>query len=304
MKKVFAIILNFNGNGEMSNKCIDSLLKTSHKNHTLTIVVIDNGSKDNSVENIKREHEKDIILIENKINLGFSGGSNTGAEYALKNGADFVMFINNDTVSDRGLIDNLVRRAEPDVIGGVVPKIYFEKGHEFHKERYGKEDLGKVIWYAGGKMDFENLLASNIGVDEVDHGQFDEAYATELATGCCFLIKADVLSKVGLFDDRYFLYYEDADLTERIKKAGYKIYYEPKAMLWHISAASSGIGSELQDYYITRNRLLFGMKYASIRTKIALVRESMNLLRKGRKWQKVAVRDFYLNKSGRGSFKI
>jgi len=108
---------------------------------------------------------------------------------------------------------------------------------------------------------------------------------------------------VGLFDEQYFLYYEDADLNERIKKAGYHIYYVPTAAIAHVNASSTGgAGSIIQDYYITRNRMLFGMKYAPLRTKAALMRESGNLLLGGRLYQKKAIRDYYLGKFGEGKY--
>ncbi|MDE2590022.1 MAG: glycosyltransferase family 2 protein, partial [Patescibacteria group bacterium] len=187
-------------------------------------------------------------------------------------------------------------------IGVVVPKIYFAKGHEYHKNRYEKKDLGKVLWYAGGTVDFANVYTLHRGLDEVDHGQYDKAEEVGFATGCCLLTKREVLEKVGLFDDKFFLYYEDGDLGERIKRAGYKIMYVPTAHLWHINAGSSGSGSSLHDYYLTRNRMLFGMQYAPIRAKVALIRESARLLISGREWQKIGIRDFYLKQFGKGTF--
>lgn len=304
MKKVFIVILNFNGS-ESTIACLESInkLKVNHE-IKIEIIVVDNASIDGSVEKISKQF-KDVILIENKINMGFSGGCNEGARMAIKSGADYVAFLNNDTIVDKDLIETLIKTAEDTNAGGVVPKIYFQKGYEFHKDKYKSSDLGNIIWYAGGEMDWDNLIGKNIGVDEVDKGQFDIRQETELATGCCFMVRAEVLEKVGLFDDRYFLYYEDADLTQRIKRAGRKIIYEPSAILWHKNADSSGgSGSDLQDYYITRNRLLFGLRYAPVRTKAALLKESAVLLTSGRKWQKKGVRDYYLRKFGRGSFPI
>ena len=119
------------------------------------------------------------------------------------------------------------------------------------------------------------------------------------------LIKKEVLQRIGLFDEKYFLYYEDSDLSQRVKKVGYKIVYAPKAILWHKNAGSAGgSGSTLQDYYITRNRLFFGLQYVPFRAKLALVKESIVLLIKGRSWQKRGILDFYLGKLGRGSFII
>ena len=152
-------------------------------------------------------------------------------------------------------------------------------------------------------MDWNNVIGHHRGVDEIDRGQFDKTEETELATGCCMLLKKEVFEKVGMLDDKYFLYYEDADLSIRTKKKGFKIVYVSKSVIWHKNASSAGgSGSVLQDYYITRNRLLFGFRYSAIRAKFALLRESLALLINGRKWQKRGVLDFYLGKLGRGSY--
>lgn len=303
MKKIYIVILNYNG-WEDTIKCVKSLEKVKDtKDYKVEVLVIDNASKNDSVKKI-REALPHVNMIENPVNLGFSGGCNEGMRYALDNGADYVLLLNNDTVVDPDFLFEMFKSVQKDGVGGVVPKIYFEKGNEYHKAKYKESELGKIIWYAGGIMDWGNLIGHNRGVDEVDHGQFDSEQVTELATGCCFLIRSQVLANVGLFDDKYFLYYEDADLTERIKRAGYRIMYQPKAVIWHKNAGSSGSGSILQDYYITRNRMLFGMRYAPIRTKVALLRESLKILKSGRDWQKVGVKDYYLRRFNRGSFPI
>src|SRR5206468_7417532 len=117
-----------------------------------------------------------------------------------------------------------------------------------------------------GKIDWNNVIGFHVGVDEVDTGQFDTPYDTETATGCCVLIKKSTLEKIGLLDEGYFMYYEDADYSMLLKRRGLKILYWPRAVLWHKNAsAAGGSGSPLQEYYITRNRLLFGMRYAPLR---------------------------------------
>ena len=103
-------------------------------------------------------------------------------------------------------------------------------------------------------------------------------------------------------DEKFFLYYEDSDFCERIRRRGYSIIYSPKAILWHKVAQSSKIGSDLNDYYIHRNRLLFGIRYAPMHAKLALLKESVRFLFFGRPWQKKGVRDFYLGKLGRESW--
>ncbi len=306
MTKVFIIILNWN-QPKLTIECLESIKKLHVKNFKLQIVVVDNGSTDGSVALIKSQipmSNDQWEILETGENLGFAAGNNVGIKYALKNDADYVVLLNNDTEVDSGLIDGLLKTFEENPKAGVVsPKIYFAKGFEFYKDRYKDSELGKVIWYAGGNMDWNNVYGSNHGVDEVDEGQFEKVSETDFATGCCIMFPAKVLNKVGLFNEKYYLYMEDADLSQRIRIAKYQILYTPYGYLWHKVSQSSGIGSQLNDYFITRNRLMFGMKYASLRTKVALLRESIRFMQNGRRWQKVGVKDFYLNRFGRGSWK-
>ena len=154
-------------------------------------------------------------------------------------------------------------------------------------------------------MDWKNVIGFHRGVDEVDRGQYDQIEKTDFASGCCMLVKREIFEKVGFLDEKFFLYYEDSDFCERIRRRGYSIIYSPKAILWHKNAGSAGgSGSSLQDYYITRNRMLFGFRYARLRSKLALFKESIKLLAKGRYWQKRGILDFYLGRSGRGSFNV
>ena len=304
MKKVFVVILNYKGHKD-TFELLQSLKKINRKSIDLNVVVVDN-SPDDPIQ-LDETNYKDINLktIYNSKNLGFSGGNNVGINYALDKGVDFVIILNNDTIVDPNFAQELIKTAEgEEQIGVAVPKIYFAKGFEFHKDRYKENELGKVIWYAGGAIDWENVIGSHRGLDEVDKGQFDEDGETQMATGCCLLVKREVLEKVGLYDDRYFLYFEDADFSERVKKAGYKIFYNHKSIIWHKNAQSTGAGSSLQTYFQTRNRLLFGLNYAPMRSKLALIRESLRILIIGRYWQKRGVIDYYLARFGKGSFAL
>lgn len=302
MKKVIIVTVNYNTEKDTYN-LVDSIKKVKKEDFFLETIIVDNGSKNKM--SLSKDYAEDIILIRSDINTGFSGGYNIGIKEALKRQADFVLVVNNDTIIDSLMIENLLKVISSNSkIGVVTPKIYFAKGHEFHKNRYSEDELGKVFWYAGGYTDWENITSIHRGVDEVDKGQYDKTEKTDFASGCCMFFKREVFEKVGMFDDRYFLYYEDADLNERIKKAGFDIYFVPSAILIHVNAASSGgAGNPLQDYYITRNRMLFGMKYAPIRSKVALIKESMKIFIKGREWQKKGITDFYKGKFGKGSYK-
>src|SRR3989344_8189189 len=262
MRNVFVSIINFNGR-DNTFACLDSIKKINASNFKLNVVVVDNGSKEKL--NLPQDYLGIIPLkiIVKEENSGFTGGHNAGINYALSKNADYVLVLNNDVVADPNLILQLIKVMEKNSAYGVTsPKIYFAPGFEFHKNKYKNSEKGNVIWYAGGQMDWKNMIAKHRGVDEVDKGQFQRMEETAFATGACFLIKRDVLESVGFFDDKYFLYYEDSDLSQRIRRAGYRIIYAPDAVLWHRNAAAAGgAGSPLQDYYISRNRLLFGLRY-------------------------------------------
>lgn len=299
MKKISLVTVNFNTDKDTLD-LIESLKKVKTPDFSLEIIVVDNGSKDPGA----LDGLKDVTLIKLAENTGFTGGYNTGMKKALENGADYILIINNDTIVDPQMISAMLEVFQKDdQIGLTVPKIYFAKGHEFHKDRYKKDELGKVFWYAGGHTDWANIKSIHRGVDEVDHGQYDKTEEVTFATGCCMMFPREVLERVGLFDEKFFLYYEDADLNERILRAGYKIYYVPDAVLFHVNASSTGgAGSLLQDYFITRNQMVFGLRYAPLRAKLALIRQSLRLLSNGRDKQKQAIRDFYTGKLGKGTY--
>ncbi|MFZ2202215.1 MAG: glycosyltransferase family 2 protein [Microgenomates group bacterium] len=264
------------------------------------IYVVDNEGS----AKLKKEIKKYPLakLIVSGANLGFAGGNNIGFRQAIADDYDVIVTINNDTYVEKDFITEIVNSPIADeTVGAVGGLIYFAPGFEFKKD-YAKKDLGKVVWYAGGGFDWDNVLGSNAHVDEVDRGQFAKVEPTAFVTGALLITRADVLSKVGLFDEKYFMYLEDVDLSHRLKLAGYSLLFDPKIKLWHKVAQSSGIGSPLNDYFITRNRLYFGLKYARFRTKFALLREALRKLINGTPAQKHAIRDFISGKLGRGTY--
>ena len=269
------------------------------------MIVVDNGSDDKTVKllsNYKLPNMK-YKFIETGANLGFAGGNNIGIKDAIDRGADYVISMNNDLILSEDVLIKLVGLAETDkTIGLVAPKMYFAKGFEFHKDRYKQNELGKIFWYAGGIIDRDNVYSSHRGVDEIDQGQYDSVEDTDFVNGACFLVTKGLIKKIGLIDESFFLYWEDADYSEKARRAGFRVVYTPKTHIWHMVSASTGkIGSTSNDYFITRNRLIFGLRYSSLRTKIALFRESIRLMFTGREWQRKGVVDFYLGrwKSGR-----
>jgi len=299
MIKVCVVVLDYNS-GKYIDACLQSLQKLKYANYS--VLVIDNASTDGSGKLVSKRYP-DFKIISSSKNLGYAGGNNLGLKYAIKNNFDAVWIVNPDIVVDKDALSQLVEEVKRnDKIAVVGSKVYFQAGYEFHKDRYAKKDLGHVIWYAGGKMDWKNVYANHIGMNEVDTGQYDSPTAVDFLTGASIFIKTAVLKKVGLIDEKYFLYYEENDLCQRIIQAGYILKYCPDSIVWHANAQATVAGSDLVDYYTTRNRMLFGMRWAPWRTKMALIPESLRLMISGRPWQRRGIIDYYLGNFGKGSY--
>lgn len=300
MKKIALVILHYKGK-KFTRQCLESVKKLETPGLKLETIVVNN----NPQEDLKDLEEKfsQFVFLETGKNLGFTGGNNLGIKRALKDGAKYIFLINNDTILASDILVQLLKVAEKRKKAGLLaPKIYFAPGYEYHHDRYKKSERGKVFWNAGGEIDWLNVIGTGRGLDEVDRGQYDQIEETDYVSGCGMFIKREVLDEIGFFDERYFLYYEDNDISVRAKKAGWKLLFVPQAIMWHFNAGSSKVGGPLHDYYMTRNRLLFGMKFTPLRTKFALFRWGLSRLVVGRPWQKIAFRDFLINRFGKGSY--
>lgn len=278
MKKVTAVILNYKVKDD-ALECIKTIQASSYPTK---IIVLDNNSDDGLEKEIKKI--KGVEFIQNGDNLGYTGGNNVGIKKALPD-SDYIFVVNPDVTVEKSAIENLVKAAEDNQVGIVGPKIYFPNS--------------KTIWYAGGVLDLANVLGCHRGMDELDKGQFNNTEETDYVTGAAILIKKEVFKKIGFFDERYFLYYEDSDFCYRTKQAGFKILYVPEAIAYHKNARSTGLGSPIQDYYITRNRFLFASKFLSFRARFALFREGLKNLKYP--VRRKAFFDFLLGKFGRQS---
>jgi len=305
MDKAAIVIVHYKGDID-TKQCLSSILINHSKNKEFKIIVVVNPFTESKLVDKKisfaRELKSEfpqVIVIETNTNTGFSKGNNIGIRKALDLGCDYIVLLNNDTIVTLGLFDKLISFAKSDFnIGLVSPKIYFAKGFEYHQERYKDKEKGKVLWYAGGRLDWDNIYATHRGLNEVDMGQYDDLLETDFATGCCMLLKRKVIEKIGFLDEKYFLYYEDIDYSQRVKKIKMKVVYYPDAFLWHKNASSSGKpGSKLHIYYQNRNRLYFGFKYASAKTKKSLFIDSLRLAAKGGIYTK-SILDYYLGRMG------
>jgi GT2 family glycosyltransferase len=255
--KVYVIILNWNGKDDTA-ECLDSVLKMSYPN--LQVVVVDNGSSDGSVEAFEsRFPEVEVISIGE--NIGFSAGNNKGMQYAVERGADYVFVLNNDTVVHQDLLTHMVSAAEADQkVGITAPKIYY----------YAAGDL---IWAAGAKRSRFDLGALETGMEQKDGPAYNIEKEVDYAFGCGMLIRRQVLEQVGLFDTRFFFYFEDTDLCIRTQQHGYKIVYVPQAKMWHKVAVSSK--SKRYSYIWGKSKMLFYRKHTRDLHLAALVMYSL-----------------------------
>jgi GT2 family glycosyltransferase len=242
LPQVTIIVLNWNGLNDTLD-CLESLGQLDYKNHK--VVVVDNGSVDGSVPGI-REQFPGVTIIENGENLGYAGGNNVGLRYAMAQGADYALLLNNDTVVDPAFLGILVDAAEADPAVGIAgPTIYYHERPD-------------VIWSAGGAIDWQRGSTRMVGLDERDDGQFGvEPRAADFVTGCAMLVRRTMMEKVGPLDERFFAYYEETEWCVRVARAGYKIVHVPLARMWHKISPSARADSPLVHYYMTRNRLLF-----------------------------------------------
>jgi len=223
---------------------LDSIRKVNQY-RDIEVIVVDNGAQSDETALFKQHYPEAMVLVSPK-NLGFAGGNNLGIRQAK---GDFLFLVNNDTVWTPGLLESLLARFVQDLQVGVVsPKI-----------RYFSDP--KRIQYAGFTA-INPLTGRNqaIGKNELDEGQYDQAGPTAYAHGAAMMVSRQALLSAGSMSEDFFLYYEELDWCERIRKAGFEIWYEPAGLILHKESASVGKQSPLKVFYQTRNRLLFMYK--------------------------------------------
>lgn len=244
-RSVYLIILNWNG-WQDTAECIESCKILEGNN--LHIVIVDNGSTDQSEYELRRRFPE-MAILQTGLNLGYAGGNNVGIRYALEKGADYIWLLNNDTVVDTDALVELISIAEisPDV-GVVGSKILL-----YMKRNY--------IWFAGGFWKGNKLFPSHRGEGERDMGQYDSVSEVDYISGCSLLFRSDVVSEVGYLDEGYFLYWEDTDWCARILNAGWKVMYAPKSRVYHKVSASSKTLAGKQIRYFVRNAFWFYLEH-------------------------------------------
>ncbi|MBU0580843.1 MAG: glycosyltransferase family 2 protein [Candidatus Margulisbacteria bacterium] len=242
MKKIFVVIVNWKAYADTA-ECLLSISKI--KQPHCEVVLVDNESEANAVEKLKQDFPF-IKVIQNNENLGCTEGNNAGIHYALDNGADYIFRLDNDAFIAPDAIEKLLERAESDpTIGVVAPKIYFA-GHP------------NIIWFAGGFLNKLTGFAYHRGVNQIDKGQFNRQIEIDYAAGCAMLIKRAVFEITGFFDKLYAHGQEDVDFCLFAKTKGFKVIFEPSAIVYNkLSRSSGGSRSPLYLYYRSRNHLIF-----------------------------------------------
>jgi hypothetical protein len=250
---VHAVMLNWNSH-DYNAACIRSLKESVYA--FARIVVVDNGSKDGSIERLELEfNDPQMLFIRNAKNEGFSGGQNIGIRAALEAGAEMIFSVNNDTVVDPGclgqLLDALLRNPEAGLAGPAImffgtPEKIWQGGGYFHPLRAG------VVIPSKGKM-----------VRELPPGVVEVSFLT----GCAVLIRREVFERVGMLDTSYFFYGEDLDFDLRVRSAGMRLLFVPGARLWHkIDEVASDRTSPYVLYHLARSTVMifrrrFGIPY-------------------------------------------
>lgn len=250
---VLTIIVNHNGKRYL-RKCLESVSNIKMKGFKNKILLIDNASLDNSIKSVKKLFPK-IKIKRYQYNIGFTGGVNAGFKYALTKNADYVLLLNYDTEVSPNFLNILINYSKKNPQAGIISPLITSAG-KFPK-----------IWFSGGKIDQKHFSSKHLDLNNDIKSVPKKPFETEFATGCCMLIKKEVLEKIGFFDDRYFLYYEDIDFSLRAKVAGYSCFVVPKSIIIH-KKKKEEVDNLHKLYYLARNHLLFLRKHAPIKTRL------------------------------------
>lgn len=243
-EKIGIVIVNYNGE-KYQNDALKTIYESSYQN--LEVVIVDSGSKDNSIEMAKKDYPQAHYLVQGE-NVGVARGNNIGIRYAVDElHVDYILLLNNDIELDKDTIRLLADNASPGTI--TVPKIYYYEPHD-------------MLWFAGGALVWEKGESEHWGNFETDCGKYDIQKEITYSPTCCMLIHKGVFEKIGMIDETVFMYFDDTDFCARANRAGIKLLYVPKAVMWHkVSSAGGGADSKVQVYYMTRNKLYYMNKY-------------------------------------------
>ena len=238
------MVLNWNRR-EDTLACIASLLRSSYE--PLRVLVCDNGSTDDTSAAVRSQFPG-VEVLELGRNLGFAAGMNAGIRHALAAGAEQVLLLNNDTIVDKLMVERLVAHTF-GAVGLVAPLILYAS----------QPDL---IWSAGGLSSRWTLEQTHTLRGQHDRADWPVIIERDFVPGCAMLLPRSALESVGLFDERFFMYYEDSDLCLRIRRAGFRVLLVPGARMWHkVAISSGGADSPGERYGMAKGSVLFFRKH-------------------------------------------
>ena len=245
--KVFVVIPNWNLKDD-TIACVESVLASDYP--LLRVIVVDNGSTDGSVSAIADRFGESVTLIVKEMNVGFAAGVNIGIRYALDQGADWVLLLNNDTLVAPDMITRLVAAAHRHPrLCILAPAIFYH-------------DQPDQVWRLGDRHSCWMPIPFQISAKGLRSGE--EILPVDYVTGCGMFICRQVFLTIGLFDPEYFMYYEDADFCRRAVKAGFSIACVPAARMWHKVSSSTRGDVSLKFYWRTRSRVRFYCQHYSL----------------------------------------
>lgn len=238
---VSVITINFNGLKD-TKELLESLKDIDYPN--IEIILTDNGS-DQKPDGLQKEFPK-LILIKNDKNLGFAAANNIGIKQA--NGK-YILIINNDVIVKPDFLEPLMLSLKRNKnIGIVSPKIYYHHSPQ-------------TIQYAGfTNINSISIRNKSIGFNEPETGKYDEERETFYAHGAAFLFKSELIKKVGMMSEVFFLYYEEMDWCKQVRDQGYQINYVPQSVVYHKDSATTGTNSPFKTYYLNRGRLIYMLR--------------------------------------------
>lgn len=246
--KIGVVTVTYNS-GEVIAAFMESLARQTHQDYVL--YVVDNASGDSTLEQLRPyQDELPMVVIDNKKNIGVAAGNNQGIKRALEEACTHVLLINNDTEFEPELVEKLLAGIDEYKCEMIVPKMLYY-------------DNPKMIWFAGGHFDnVKTYINIHEGYNEIDYGQYNQPRLIQYAPTCCMLIRSSVFEKIGLMDEKYFVYYDDTDFCIRALKQKQTLYYYPVATLIHkVSSLTGGEESNFAIQYYMRNKVYFIRKH-------------------------------------------
>jgi len=272
-----AVVLVNTDQRDLTLACLGSLAKSSVR-FGLTIVV-DNASSDGSAEAIADSFPS-VVVLRQPENRGFPAAANAGVAHVLGTPADYIWVLNNDTEVASNAAEQLITAlSATDGAGVACPKIYFAEPRD-------------VLWFAGGDIELKAPMgAHHRGLGERDKGSYDQPCAISFINGCAPMFHRRILERHRLFDESFFIYCEDLDLSIRLARSGVTCLYEPRAVIWHkvsqsfVKTARAG----RQTYLLVRNRFIVQRRYCSTASVIALLgRYLVGSVARGAYWTAVS----------------